>query len=334
MGVAAETGKTLGKDYTIASLLDQEFESVFLATGGWDSRLARSGKAGTERPVPGVYLLVDLMKAESDIPVGADVVIAGGGKLALDAAKICKERGAANITILYRESWEQSPVTDADARDIGDENITVRFNTAIGRMIGQADQLTEIEYVALDTSERETIPAATLIIPAGRFPELIFKKVKPEADEASENAEPENPSRWEGVEPYKQPAYHHDVGLLAEGDALSDFSAAIRAIGAGRRAAASIHQIMYDIDPVLPEAVIVPSSELQNVDHVEAVDAGIRQIMPLCSPKEMDDRHELEKGFTTEMAKEEAERCLQCGLICYERNGDESSDQQEIQKIA
>ena len=334
MGVSAETGKALGKDYTIASLLDQGFESVFLATGGWDSRLTRSGKAGVEQPVPGVYLLVDLVKAECEIPVGADVVIAGGGKLALDAAKICKERGAANITILYRESWEESPVTDAEVQGIGDENITVHFNAAVGRMIGEADELIEIEFVELDTSARQTIPAGTLIIPAGRFPELIFKKVKPEAGTASESTESEVPSRWEGVEPYKQPAYHHEVGLLAQGDVLSDFSAAIRAIGAGRRAAASVHQIMYDIDPVLPDEVIAPSSDLQNVDYVENVDSGKRQIMPLRSPKEMNTSPELEKGFTVEMAKEEAARCLQCGLICYERNWDEISDQQKMRRIA
>jgi formate dehydrogenase (NADP+) beta subunit len=333
MGVSAETGKTLGKDYTIASLLDQGYASVFLATGGWDSRLTRRGKTGVEQPIPGVYLMMDLVKAESEIPVGADVVIAGGGKLALDAAKICRERGAANITILYRESWEESPVTDAEVRSVGDENITVRFNAAVGRMIGEADQLIEIEYVALDTSARQTIPAGTLIIPAGRFPELIFKNVKAEADTASEDIESEMPSRWEGVEPYKQPGYH-EVGLLAQGDALSDFSAAIRAIGAGRRAAASVHQIMYDIDPILSDEVIEPSSVLQNVDHVENVDAGKRQIMPLCSLKEKAASHELEKGFTVEMAKEEAARCLQCGLICYERNRDDTTDGQEMRRIA
>ena len=201
-------------------------------------------------------------------------------------------------------------------------------------MIGEADQLTEIEYVELDTSTRQTIPAGALIIPSGRFPELIFKKVKPEADTEPESTESEAPSRWEGVEPYKQPADHHEVGLLAHGDVLSDFSAAIRAIGAARRAAASVHQIMYGIDPVLPEEVIEPSSELQNVDHVENVDAGKRQIMPLCSPKEMGICHELEKGFTEEMAKEEAARCLQCGLICYERNWDEVTDPQEMRRIA
>ena len=42
MGVAAETGKSLGKDFTIDALLEQGFDAVFMATGGWDSRLSTS----------------------------------------------------------------------------------------------------------------------------------------------------------------------------------------------------------------------------------------------------------------------------------------------------
>ena len=55
---------------------------------------------------------------------------------------------------------------------------------------------------------------------------------------------------WEGILPYKQPWYRDQSGLYAEGDAIADFSAAIKAIGAGRRAAASIHQVMNGIPPL------------------------------------------------------------------------------------
>jgi hypothetical protein len=75
---------------------------------------------------------------------------------------------------------------------------------------------------------------------------------------------------------------------------------------------------MYDIEPVLPDAVITPASDLQDVDHVENVSANRRNIMPLCSPKDLEACKELEKGFSEETAKDEASRCLQCGLVCYE----------------
>jgi len=42
--------------------------------------------------------------------------------------------------------------------------------------------------------------------------------------------------------------------------------------------------------------------------------------MPLRTPQELMIKNELEKGFTQEMAKKEADRCLQCGLVCYEKD--------------
>jgi hypothetical protein len=156
----------------------------------------------------------------------------------------------------------------------------------------------------------------TLVIASGRFPELIFINSEEKIQDVMRLS---GGSGWEGTEPYKQPAYNKEVGLLAEGDVLGDYSATIKAINAGRRTAASIHQIMYGILPALSERVITPKSILQDVDHVENIEASVRQIMPLCSNKDLAICGEVERGLTEEMAHTEAERCLQCGLICYEQ---------------
>ena len=74
-----------------------------------------------------------------------------------------------------------------------------------------------------------------------------------------------------GFATYKQPDYADNAGLFAKGDALTDFNGAIKAIGAGRRAAAAIHKLIYDIALDLPENVLRPDIAIQNVDHVEAV---------------------------------------------------------------
>jgi RnfABCDGE-type electron transport complex B subunit len=62
MGVQVEHGKMLGRDIQIADLLDDGFEAVFLATGGWDGRLARGGPGPGEVLIPGAILLVDFLK--------------------------------------------------------------------------------------------------------------------------------------------------------------------------------------------------------------------------------------------------------------------------------
>ena len=335
MGVKAETDKAMGKDFTLSSLIQEGYDAVFLASGGWDSRLTRGATADIESPIPGVFILVDLVRFGTrqlqNVSIGSDVVIAGGGRLALDAVKACKELGAETITILFREKWEDSPVTDADVDKLGVAGVKVIYHAAIDRLAGKADQLEQVEYIEADTLKRTVIPAQTLVFASGRFPELIFVRPKTEAEENEEATDSELPSdlssNWEGVQVYKQPALKDEVGLFAEGDVLADYSAAIKAIGAGRRAAASIHQIMHGLSPSLTENVITPKSVLQNVYHVEKVQASQRQIMPICSGKELAVCGEIERGFSPDTAQKEAARCLQCGLICYAHTA--SADEKE-----
>jgi NADPH-dependent glutamate synthase beta subunit-like oxidoreductase/Pyruvate/2-oxoacid:ferredoxin oxidoreductase delta subunit len=325
MGVKVETQKALGRDFSLESLIQEGYDAVFLAAGGWDSRLARGATDDIESPIPGTYMLVDLMRFGVDqteaLPITSNVVIAGGGKLALDAAKFCKEKGATSVTVLLRESWENSPISDTELEQRGMTDLNIIHNAAINRLIGEADQLKQVEYIEADSAEVTNIAAQTLIFASGRFPEMVFTRPRPEGEETQEADAVELPPdvslHWEGTQPYKQPAFKDEVGLFAEGDVLADYSAAIKAIGAGRRAAASIHQIMHGLSPKLTEHVITPQSTLQNVYHVEKVQASQRQIMPICSGKELALCGEIERGFSASMAQQEADRCLQCGLICY-----------------
>jgi NADPH-dependent glutamate synthase beta subunit-like oxidoreductase len=322
MGVKAETGKVLGKDLTVDALLGQNVDAVFLAAGGWDSRMARGTTTEIESPIPGTYMMVDLLNPSVNdsetISFSSQVVIFGGGKLALETAKMCNNSGADNITILFREDLQKSPVTDADVNELGIDGLDIVYNAGLHRLRGEADSLIELDIINTQTRAISTIAGQNLIIATGRFPELIFIENKPaglEADQASGH-----PLRWEAFAPYKQPAFKDEVGLFAEGDVLADYSAAIKAIGAGRRAAASIQQILYGIDPSVAETVITPQSLIQDVDHVENVADCQREIMPICSGRQLAVCGEIERGFSQEAAQAEASRCLQCGLICYEHS--------------
>lgn len=327
MGVETETQKALGKDFTIESLFDEGFKAIFLATGGWDSRLARGAVSEVESPVSGTYLLMDLLKFGAEksgkISCRPNTVIFGGGRLALEAAKISKEMGAEKITILFRESMETIHITDDEL-----ENLDIIYDVGINKLLGEKDKLTEIEYVKIDSLEKIIIPAQTLIIASGRFPELIFiqsELAKTESDDSQESL-----LRWEGLQPYKQPAFKDEAGLFVEGDVRTDYSAAIKAIGAGRRAAVSIHQAVYGIEPLLSENVITADSVLQDVDHVESVQTYPRKIMPIYSGKQLEEYGEIEGGFSEETAQIEAERCLQCGLICYENTAEMDSQEESM----
>ena len=330
MGVKAETEKVLGKDIGIDALLQQEADAVFLAAGGWDSRMARGTTAEIESPIPGTCMMVDLLnpavKDSETISSLSQVVIFGGAKLALETARICKNAGADKITILYREDLSESPVTDADVEALGIDGLDIVYNAGLHRLRGEADRLGEIDIIDTLTRRISTISAQSLVLATGRFPELIFVENNPAGPADGEAAG--QPLRWEAFAPYKQPAFKDEVGLFAEGDVLADYNAAIKAIGAGRRAAASIQQVLYGLDPSLTEQVITPQSLIQNVDHVENVDASQREIMPLCSGRELAVCGELERGFSKESAQAEASRCLQCGLICYEHPAEPAREEE------
>ena len=321
MGVAFQTDKALGRDITIRGLLADGFEAVFLASGGWDNRLARGTGDEVESAIPGTYLLIDLLKqaasSHAELPISGNVVISGSGRSAYEAARICKEKGADSVTILQRGPQPDDP----EAQDLLQSlNATVISNAGICRLKGTADQLEMLEYADLSTLDRTTIPVDVLLLAAGRFPELIFGKVKTEEEEDAAAA---GPVQWEGISPYKQPAFKEEVGLLADGDPITDMSAAIKAIAAGRRGAASIHKVMYDLDLELPQNVLSPTFPVQDVDHLDHVVATPRQIMPIAKSNGNPDQ-ELEKGFDEAMARAEADRCLQCGLICYKQTESET----------
>lgn len=331
MGVDMQTNQMIGKDVTIASLFADGYNAILVTSGGWDSRLSRNGASTVEPSIPGVYLLVDVLRFKSDwndSAFDADVVITGGGKLSLEAARICKEKGAKEITILSREAKNDGEGTGGWVDEAEQEGISVIFGTGINRLFGEGNRLTEVETVELESGSTRRLAAGSIIIASGRFPEMILVQSTPESDPQTASDAP-HPAlddallhRWEGIAPYKKPAYREAVGFLAEGDTLSDFSAAIKAIGAGRRIAASIHQMMYGITPILSERVVTRGSEVQNVDRVESVLSAKRYIMPLATEMELEKSGEIEKGFTREIAQAEADRCLQCGLICYKQTAE------------
>lgn len=322
MGVTAKTGMALGRNITIDSLLEDGFETVFLATGGWDSRLTRMTGADIESLIPGTYLLIDLLKSDTGrsnrIDPKNDVVIYGGGATALDAAKICWDLGSENITVLFRESRDRFPVKLLPQLESLEESgaVNVVFNAALTEVSGQGDRLDAVRYIDLAASETVSLKARNLFVAAGRFPEMVFSRTPAEDEDEILSG----PVSWTGVPSCKQPDYKDEPGLFAPGDMITDYSAAIRSIGAGRRAAASIHRVMSGIPLEPDENILTSRSMIQNVNHVENVAPEPRQIMPIADAQELAEYGILEKGFSEPAAVKEANRCLQCGLICYERS--------------
>ncbi len=314
MGVTLKTGTALGRDIGIADLLAQDHKAVFLALGGWDSRLTRTGARGEASPVYGCHLLIDIMKAGSQgypaVQLNGHVTIIGNTNMTAAMVERCKELGAGKVTVLVRE---------AAPADMGDAEILV--DCGISRLMGMGQTLTAVEQTHLTDGTTNTVATDHLVFAAGRMPELIFVPAPVEDGGEAQGAPSAETLAWEALAPYKQPAYQRETGLLAKGDAMTDFSAAIKAIAAGRRAAASVHKSIYNIPLDLPDNILTPENEemIQNVDRVSRVPVKSRQIMPVANDLQVSRGEEWERGYSQSEARAEADRCLQCGLICYKR---------------
>ncbi len=329
MGVKVKTGKKVGRDVSIASLLNKGYEAVFSSTGGWDSRLSKGEISTVSSVFPGGYLMIDLLRNDVQesqrIPCDGDVVIVGGGIMAPRAVKVCREQGAESITVVVRRDEQTSGFSAADLADMETHGATILYASGVTRLEGTGQMLQSVEITDLGSGEKSLINANTLILSSGRFPELIFTAVNvPQIDsetpEESVAVRLDDEVQWQGVEKYKEPADNQELGLLSDADELSGYSAAVAAINAGRRAAASLHSVMYGI-PVLDGKYnpVTRRSLLQGITRVEGVQIMPRNIMPVNDAATRAVKTELAAGYTPEMALAEAQRCLKCGLLCYER---------------
>jgi len=335
MGVSIQTNAKAGTDFTIDGLLKQGFHAVFTATGGWDSRLARGDIDQAATVFPGAYLLIDLLRSKSDeninILSGENVIIAGGGMGVPDAVNILKENGSKKITFISRKHQDDSSFDPLAVDTLVKAGVTIIYNTGVTKVIGEDGLLKMIECLELDKGEKYAINADTLIIGSGRFPELVFIPVvrddeqDDETDnETNEQVEKENgltnngPLVWEGVELQKKPDSNRELGLLSNQDVISEYPSVVAAINGGRKAAAAIHNLMYGIEFQEPSKFITEQTILQDVSGLSSVDISPRNILePVKAKKDYADK--FSTGFSTEIAKAEASRCLRCGLICYEK---------------
>lgn len=107
-GITVQTGKKLGREISLADLRD-EYDAVFLGIGlGGVNALGVDGE-DRDGVSDAVDFIADLRQASdlSDVTVGRDVVVIGGGMTAVDAAVQAKLLGALNVSLVYRRGRDR-----------------------------------------------------------------------------------------------------------------------------------------------------------------------------------------------------------------------------------
>jgi formate dehydrogenase beta subunit len=320
LGVEAHTGKSFGRDVTLSSLFKDGFEAVLTATGGWDS-LLMMGEIAPAPSLPSLYLMLPLnlaLASGKDVNLGNKVVIVGGGKKAIALAKDLIKRGAGSVTILWRRSMDEIGFDTEQRAELRDMGIKLRHSVRVTRLMGKGDSITNIAYsdprvrAASGEEGEHVIEADSVVVAGGRLPEMIFAPW----DEEQGGGE----DQWQTLVPYRDPSAE-PRGIFAAAEPVSDYRAAVEAVAGGRRAAASVHKHLTGQSVTPPEKMLTPESHvldvntLVNLMEVPEAHAFPRYDLPEDLPIEAGETVELSE----EAAREEAKRCLNCGLICYYR---------------
>jgi glutamate synthase (NADPH/NADH) small chain len=258
-GLDLQLNMVVGKVYDLQEVMDLGYEAVFIGTGAGLPLFM--GIPGEE--LNGVYSAneyltrINLMKAykfpEWDTPVhvGKRVAVIGGGNVAMDAAR-CSLRlpGVEEVHIIYRRSGEEMPARIEESHHakeegvifdvltnplqyIGDENGWVKKAELQKQELGEPDASGRRRPVPVEGSNY-TIEVDTVVVAIGQKPSPLVPLTAPALNT--------RPNRT--IETDEETCATSIPGVYAGGDVATGAATVISAMGAGKRAAESIHKYL------------------------------------------------------------------------------------------
>jgi NADH-quinone oxidoreductase subunit F len=314
MGVKLETGKALGRDFTLTSLRWQGHEAVFLGVGAPDGvGLGIPGEEG--EGVTEALTFLREYNVKGTAAVGKQVAIVGGGNSAIDAARTALRLGADHVNILYRRQREQMPAWAEEIIAADEEGITVLPLTSPKEIIRDtAGKVTGVlcQQMALGDYDRSGRRRPV----AGRNPDLavtcdqVIAAVGQSLDAQALVTDMlvETSNGWFEVDPATGATSVEWV--FAGGDATTGPASVVEAVGAGERAAVSIDKHLTGANHAFwRRDVEVDVYFDPDADPVDTSRAAVACLDPQARTCTFD---EVELSWSPDTACAEAKRCLRC----------------------
>ena len=257
LGVKIETNVVVGKSVTIDELIEEEgFSAVFIGSGaGLPKFMGIPGEQANGVFSANEYLTrSNLMKAfdeNSTTPImrGKKVAVVGGGNVAMDAARTALRLGA-EVHIVYRRSEEELPARVEEVHHakeegvifdlltnpveiLSDENGWVSGIKCVQMELGEPDESGRRRPVVKKDSEF-VIEVDTVIMSLGTSPNPLI----------SSTTEGLDINKWKCIVAEEATGATSKEGVYAGGDAVTGAATVILAMGAGKAAAAGIHEYL------------------------------------------------------------------------------------------
>jgi formate dehydrogenase major subunit len=316
LGAEFRLGKHLGRDFTLGDL-QRDFDAVFLAIGAQGSR--GLGCPGEELATPALEFLERLTDGPPPA-VGSDVIIVGGGNTAMDASRCSVRLGAKSVRVLYRRTRREMPCLMEEVEAAEAEGVQIGFLVAPVRLERKAGKLSlACQRMKLGPPD-ESGRARPVPIPGSGFEvqaTCVIAAIGQSVDLNTLDHAQLTLSKW-GIAADPKTLATNLPGVFAGGDAVTGPDLAVRAVAAGRLAAASVDQYLGGKKVIgAPESVNVLMGKLSEEElavFLRGIEQAPRARMPHLP---MDQRRatfeEVELGFSLEAATRESRRCLGCG---------------------
>jgi NADPH-dependent glutamate synthase beta subunit-like oxidoreductase/ferredoxin len=321
LGVEFRFNTRYGKDITLGGLKAEGFDAVFLAIGAHQSfKLNIPGETDFPQVIESIDLLRRVALGDRRIP-GKRAVIVGGGNVAIDAARTCLRLGSEEVTIAYRRTRAEMPADVEEVEQAEDEGIHMSFLTIPKAVTGKDGRLTGLECIRAklikkDDSERlfpVPVEGSDFLIEADTVISAIGQRIDLECLSDLKGLKS---TRRQTIQANTVSMETSIPGVFAGGDAVTGPATVVEAIGAGKRAAEAIDRFLSGIPQPKMPPVPVRRKRVEWMEVPASTKMTLRRPeMPLLNlERRRTTFQQVELGYTENVVREEARRCLRCDI--------------------
>jgi len=307
MGIKFKLGTEL--DFESLDELRTKYDSVFLATGAWNQKSL--GIEKEELLTSGLEFLTNVSMGDRTSP-GSNVLVIGGGNVAVDVAVTATRLGAKQVTMVCLESREEMPAFAEDVEGAVQDGVVILPSWGPYRILESAGRASGVEFIrctsvfdnqgrfhpTFDTNVRKTIEADRVILAIGQAPNSYAPKIMSQSS-GFMNAD-------------KKTQATNLPGVFAGGDLTTGTSSIIEAIAAGRRAANAINNFLKQDRSNENRSKQIGQLLKINTKYLETTQRIKNSKLPRT------ERGLEKEDYSTldfDRATEEANRCLNCGCV-------------------
>jgi NADPH-dependent glutamate synthase beta subunit-like oxidoreductase len=324
MGVEFKCGVEIGKDITIKDLKREGYKAFYLAIGLQGGR--RTGVPGedAEGVESGVSFLARINQ-DNTIRLDGDVVVIGGGNVAVDVARSAARATNGKVTMLCLESESEMPAARDEVEEAIAEGITVMNGWGPKEILTEDGKVKGIVFKkcvsvydkehrfapVYDEEETITIPCGNVLMAIGQSAQWgdLLKGSKVHLRRGGTAIA--DPVTFQTDEP----------DIFVGGDIYHGARFAIDAIADGKQGMVSINRFVHPGQSLTIGRDRREFIELDRDDiRIDSYDNASRQAPGLKPGKASETFRDLRMPLTEEQVKVEANRCLKCGATVVDLN--------------